>query len=226
MFAPTIAELYDKGEMQKLSTMVKIVTKWSIVFSLPIFGIATIFSYFLLSISGDSFSAAWPLLIMLSVGNMVNTGTGSTNYLLYMTGKQKFSFINSFTAIAVNVGVGVILTPRYGAMGTAISTGLGMAVLNLVALLQVRLLLKIQPYRWDVLKPFIAGAVSAALIGGLLYLFARANVSIQLPVLHLPFQLLFIPVFLAIYIGVIILLKISPEDEIVLDALRKKLKRA
>src|SRR6266566_546914 len=37
MFAPTIAELHNQGEHQKLAAMFQVVTKWSITFSLPIF---------------------------------------------------------------------------------------------------------------------------------------------------------------------------------------------
>ena len=39
MFSPTIAELYSKGENQKLSAMFKIVTKWALTFTLPLFGL-------------------------------------------------------------------------------------------------------------------------------------------------------------------------------------------
>lgn len=216
MFAPTIAELYSSGEHQKLITMFKVVTQWSITFSLPIFGVVTIFTVPILSLSGPGFTSAWPLVIAFSVGSMINAATGSVGYMLLMTGHQRLTFLNSLVAVVVNIILGVVLTPRYGAMGTAISTGLALGVVNLMRLLQVRILLKMQPYRREMLKPLAAGVIGALVVEGVLYL-----LPFQSPLQ----QLALIPVFLVCYCAFIIFFKFSPEDEIVIKALRKKLLR-
>ncbi len=227
IFAPTIAELHSKGERQKLKSMFKIVTKWTITFSLPIFLIVTLFSPYLLGISGPVFISAWPLLVAFALGGLINAGTGAVGYMLLMTGHNKVSFLNSLVAVLVNIGLGIVLTPRYGAMGTAISTGLAICVLNLMRLLQVRLLLKMQPYRWDTLKPIGAGLMSSLVIGSMLYLLhlSKYKLSIMLGHAVLSAQLLLIPVLLAIYIGLLVLFGGSPEDEIVMKALSKKFLR-
>jgi O-antigen/teichoic acid export membrane protein len=225
IFAPTIAELHSKGERRKLASMFKVVTKWTISFSLPIFLIVTLFSPYLLGLSGPDFVPAWPLLIAFAIGGLINAGTGAVGYMLLMTGYNKLSFINSLVAVATNIGLGIVLTPRYGAMGTAISTGLAICVLNLMRLLQVRLILKMQPYRRDTLKPLCAGLISALLIGGALFLLRDFKLSRVLGHAILPAQLLLIPIFLAIYVELLILFKGSPEDEIVIQSLRKKFLR-
>jgi O-antigen/teichoic acid export membrane protein len=224
MFAPTIAELHSQGEHQKLAAMFQIVTKWLITFSLPIFWIIVIFSVSLLGISGQGFVDAWPLVVALAVGSLINVSTGSVGYILLMTGHTKTSFINSLTAVIVNVSLGIFLTPRYGAMGVAIATGVAVSVVNLMRLLQVRILLKMQPYRWDVLKPVVASLCSALVTWALLNLLSQANLALQVGRLHISFELALVPVFLAIYTGLLMLFRISPEDQIVLDMLRKKLK--
>jgi O-antigen/teichoic acid export membrane protein len=227
IFAPTIAELHSQGEMKRLESMFKIMTKWSIVFSLPIFLIMVLFSPFLLAIPGASFAPAWPLLIAFSLGAMINAGTGAVGYMLLMTGYQRLSFLNSLVAVAVNIGLGIWLTPLYGAMGTAISTGLAICALNLMRMLQVRMLLKMHPYRLDSLKPVAAGLISSVLIGLLLYLIYSEDLGVYLVIGHaiLSVQLLLIPVFLALYIWFLVLFGGSPEDEIVLKAMRKKFMR-
>jgi len=214
MFAPTIAELYYNGERQKLMTMFQIVTKWTIIFSLPLFLIATLFSRPLLSLSGRAFAEAWPLLVVLALGSMVNTGTGCVGYMLLMTGHQKLSLVDSLLAVIMNVLLGIFLTSHYGVMGTAVATTLTMTVVNLLKLLQVRLLLKMQPYRWDTLKPLGAGLLGGVLTGLLLFLLRDT---------HTPIQLSLILFFLICYGGLIVLFKIGPEDRIVVEALRKKL---
>lgn len=225
MFAPTIAELYSKGEKQKLDIMFKVVTSWSISFSLPIFLIAVLFAKPLLGISGPTFVGAWPLLIALAVGNFVNAGTGSVGYMLSMTGHQKLSFINSMVAVIVNVVLGVILTPMYGAMGTAIATGIAVAVVNLMRLLQVKLLLKLNPYRWETLKSLVAGLISTLLTAGLLHLLNIAPFTFRFFHLSLALQLILVPVFLASYVVLLALFGVSPEDRIVLDKLSGKFQR-
>ena len=125
------------------------------------------------------------------------------------------------------MALGVILTPLYGAMGTAISTGVAVCVANVMRLLLVRIMLKMQPYRWDTLKPLGAGLISTAVTGGLIYLLSRAIAHDYFLAGHavVSLELGFIPVFLASYSGLLILFKGSPEDEIVLSALRKKFVR-
>jgi O-antigen/teichoic acid export membrane protein len=218
IFAPTIAELHTRGEHEKLAIMFKVVSKWSITLSLPIFFVATLFSKSLLAISSNDFVEAWPLLVAFALGNMINTSTGSVGYLLMMTGHQRISVFNSLAAVLINVTVGFALTPTYGAMGVAISTGLAIATVNLMKLLQVRLFLKIHPYQWSTCKPVAAGLISSILVGGLLHFLSMHNVNLLL-------QLLFIPVFLISYVMFIMLFKLGQEDQIVIDALRKKIKR-
>jgi hypothetical protein len=106
----------------------------------------------------------------------------------------------------------------------AIATGMAVSVVNLMRLLQVRVLLKMQPYRWDVLKPISAWIVSSLFTGTLLYLLNLLHVSLQFYGLHI--ELLLIPVFLAIYVGMLVLFKVSPEDQVVLDMLRRKFLRS
>jgi len=227
IFAPTIAELHSKGEKQKLEAMFKVVTKWSITFSLPLFLIMVIFSPYLLALPGASFVSAWPLLIAFALGSMINAGTGTVGYMLLMTGYQRLSFLNSLVAVAVNISLGILLTPRYGAMGTAVSTGLAICTLNFMRVLQVRIFLKMYPWRSDIVKPIGAGLISSALIGGILYLlyFNHIQTSVRLGHAILSTQLLLIPVFLLIYVWLLVRFKGSPEDEIVLKAIRKKFLR-
>lgn len=229
MFAPTIAELYSQGEREKLGAMFKVVTKWTITFSLPIFCIACIFAVPLLNLSGGRFAGGWPLVIALAVGSLCNIGTGSVGYMLLMTGHQRLSLLNSIGAVLINGVLGFILTPRFGAMGTAISTGLAVCIINLLSLLEVRIFVNVQPYRWDTLKPVAAALLSSVVTLGGLYVLNHMPLPAEVPYIHMhvqPYvQLLLIPAWFVSYVVVLMLLKIGPEDQIVLDKLRKKLKR-
>lgn len=226
MFTPTIAELHGKGEKQKLEMMFKVVTNWSITLCLPIFLIATLFSVPLLGLPGKDYIGGWPMLVALAAGNLISALVGPVGYLLLMTGHQKYSFFNSLSVVILTVVVGLVLAPHYGAMGVAISTGLAVGVINCVKVIEVYFLLKVHPYRRDTLKPISAGVISAMVTGGLLYLFNLTHFSLQIFHLHLTveLELVLVPVFLACYIALLALFKISPEDKIVVDKLAKRFK--
>jgi O-antigen/teichoic acid export membrane protein len=226
MFTPTIAELHGRGEKQKLETMFKVVTNWSITLCLPTFLIAILFSVPLLGLPGKEYIGGWPLLVALAAGNLISALVGPVGYLLLMTGHQKYSFFNSLSVVILTVVIGLALAPHIGAMGVAISTGLAVGVINCIKVIEVFFLLKIHPYRRDTLKPIGAGVISAMVTGGLLYLFKVAHFSLQIFHLYLTveLQLVLIPVFLACYIALIALFKLSPEDQIVVDKLTKRFK--
>lgn len=213
MFAPTIAELYSQGEMRKLGTMYQVVNKWTITLSLPLFFIASLFCKPLLQLSGASFVGAWPLLVVSAIGSMINAATGSVGYMLLMTGHQKVSFINSLVSVVLNVILGVLLIPRFGAMGTALGTTITLLLMNVVRFFEVRLLLNLYPYNWDILKPLGAACLSALLVESSIQLFSDAPLLMYL---------LLIPIFMTSYIGFLFLFSVGPEDAIVLDALKKK----
>jgi O-antigen/teichoic acid export membrane protein len=216
MFTPTIAELHSKGEHVRLGIMYRVVNKWTITLSLPIFLVATLFSRTLLQLSGKSFVDAWPLLVVSAIGSMVNAATGSLGYMLVMTGHQKWSFMNAITSVTLNIVFGALLIPYYGAMGAALGTMIALILVGTMRYIQVRLLLKLNPYAWDVLKPFGAGILGAAITGCLLLLLAETNVFVHL---------LLIPVCLGCYIGFRVLFKVGPEDMVVIEVLRKKIWR-
>jgi O-antigen/teichoic acid export membrane protein len=216
MFAPTIAELHSQGEQQKLSTMYKVVNKWIITLSLPIFWVATLFSHTLLQLSGRSFSDAWPLLVVSAVGSMVNAGMGSVGYMLLMTGHQKISFFNSVFSVVMNIVIGALLIPHFGAMGTALGTAITLIIANIMRFCQIRVLLKMYPYSWDIWKPIVASLLGAAPVAGLLFLLRESGLVIHL---------LLVPIFMLSYLLCIILFKVSAEDMIVLEAFKKKFLR-
>ncbi len=222
IFTPTIAELYAKKEMQKLAAMFKIMTKWSITLCLPIFGITVLFATPLLEISGRDFVSGAALLIVLAIGDILTVAGGSGGYMLIMTGHQKVSVFNSLAVVILNVILGIILTQRYGAFGTAISTSVALIAINAARVVEIYFLLKMHPYRWNMLKPLAAGIISGLLTAGLLYLLDKLIASNAFLSTSFPIQLILVPVFLACYTALLVLFKIDPEDRIIVDWILKK----
>jgi O-antigen/teichoic acid export membrane protein len=217
IFSPLIAEYYARGEYEQLTSMSRVVTKWSFSLSLPLFLCCCVFHNAILSIFGREYIAAGTVLIILSFGNLVDAGVGSVWNLLMMTGRTRIILANTTTALTVNILLSFLLVPRFNVIGAAVATALAVIILNVAGFIEVYCILKIFMLRWDMLKPVLAGGV-ASIVG-----------LVLLHVIHVGygFQAIFgvlglvIP-FMLVYALVLILLRLSKEDMMVLDAVRAK----
>ncbi len=89
IFAPTIADLHTRGQIALLSRLFQSLTKWAIGLTLPLATVVIIFSRPLMRIFGHDFEAGWPILIIGTVGQLVNCGVGSVGYILLMSGHER-----------------------------------------------------------------------------------------------------------------------------------------
>ena len=129
--APRFAELYARGEMKRLQRLVTASTRAVLVFNVMLTVIFAIFGRpFLPLIFGPDFTASYvPLLIML-VGQAVNSATGSVAFLLTMTGHERETVHWVAVAAVLNILLNVVLVPIWGIRGAAIATAVSMIVWN------------------------------------------------------------------------------------------------
>ncbi len=220
IFSPLIAEHYARRELEQLASLSKVVTRWAFSLSLPVFLCLCIFHEAILSIFSRDYTVAGIALIILSFGNLVNAGTGSTALLLTMTGHARVVLANSAVTITVNIGLAFLLVPRFNIIGAAVATSLAVIILNIAYLIEVYWILKILTFRWDMLKSVVAGGVAS--IAGLLLL----------RIIHVGYgykaifgTLALIIPFLIIYTLMLTLLRFSKEDRMVFDAIRVKFEK-
>src|SRR5690242_8686169 len=104
--------------------MFKVVTKWSLTLSWPIFLCCLVFHRAILGVFGQSYTAGWLVLVTLALGNLVDAGVGSVNYLLVMTGRPRILLMNTLGTVFVNVTLALLLIPRLGVTGAAVAAAL------------------------------------------------------------------------------------------------------
>lgn len=217
IFSPMIAEYYAKGKIAQLENMFKVVTKWSFSLSWPVFLCFTVFHNPIMGIFGRSYTQASVVLFLLSLGNLIDAGVGSVNYLLVMTGRPRVILFNTVSTVVLNVTLALLLVPRLNIVGAALAAALAVIILNIVGLIEVYWYMKLHPYRWDILKPVLAGA-GAVLIGLLLTHIIHVDYGHEaifgVLALVIPFML--------VYGGLLALLRFSEEDKIVFEAVRAK----
>lgn len=211
---PIIAELHDKGDWPQMARMYQTTTKWTVSANLPIFLTLVLFPTEILSIFGKSFVTGSAALVLLACAIMINIGTGQCGLILDMTGRTGWKLTNAIIRLVLSIGSSALLIPPYGIVGAAVSALIAMGGVNIIRLVQVFMLYQLLPYNASFVKPLAAGA--AALLCALAVHRALLGSSHALAV-GLAVAALF-----GVYISVVLVLGLSPEDRIVLAGLRKR----
>ncbi len=146
IFSPIIAELHTRHEHALLERIYQTLTKWIIGFTIPLAAVIAIFAPALMKMFGKDFVEAWPVLVVGTIGQLVNCSVGSVGYLLLMSGNQvKLIRIQAFAG-AFMIGLNLLLVPRWGIMGAAVAAAATNMLTNIVCLVQVKKTLKMFPY--------------------------------------------------------------------------------
>ncbi len=218
IFAPVISDLNNRQEMNKLHGLFKIVTKWVLTLSFPLFILMVYFAKEILDLSfGKDFIGGANCIVILSIGFFMNCVFGSSGFLLVMSGKPRIEFYNLCIVLTANIVMSIILIPEYGIVGAAYSASACFILLNILRFAEVHLLLKMNPLKGDMYKPLFGGGI--AFIG--LVLLAR----ILSPVDHsLLFLLTGTLIFMIVYALILMALGFDDEDKIVFAKIKEKMK--
>lgn len=214
IFAPITAELYNKKEMNKLNSLFKIATRWGFYICLPIFLIMVFLSKEILGLFGSQFIGAWHALIILAFAYFVHVSLGDVGWVLAMCGRQKLWLYIIIVMAILNVGLNLLLIPKFGITGAAIATGISMVGLHLAGLIAVRYLLKLFPFDRRHLKGLAAG------IAACIFALILRNLDInQHPII---FPLFFSFSIIGVYVLMLFIFHLEEEDKTIIRSLRKK----
>ena len=217
IFAPFISDLHNRGEIEKLEKLFKIITRWIFTAGLGAFLFILLQSKQILLLFGAGFDEGVPCLIILSCVQLLNAGVGSVSLILAMTGREKLLMGTVLFFCAVNICLNYILIPLKGITGAALATGTSTLLLNLLMLFQVYYIHGMHPYEIRFLKILVSGG--GAFVFMLIF-------NYMLPVFSLKTGLFGqIPVFLSVYTGMLLTWGIDDEDKFLFDLLRQKLKK-
>ena len=138
IFGPTIAELHASQQHDLLLNLYQTSTKWVLGFTLPLAFVMMILARPLMGIFGPQFSEGWPVLVIATLGQLVNCGVGSVGYLLLMSGQQRRMARNQVIVVAVIVVLNLSLIPSFGMLGAACAAAVANALMNLLMLRDVK----------------------------------------------------------------------------------------
>ena len=161
IIAPVVAEALQARDPERARYNLALTTRWVIALSAPIAVTLVVLRVEVLGLYGASFATGAPALIVLAGAHMVNGCLGLTPYVIAMGGRSKLFFIDNLGAALINLGLGVLLVPRLGIVGAAISVaGQRRPCCSCAIAVQAWVLERVHPFAPAQLKPLAAAAVA------------------------------------------------------------------
>ena len=120
--AHRFSEYHAAGEREKLARFAADTIGWTFWPSLTLAVALLVFGKPLLALFGPGFADGYPLIGILLVGLLARASIGPAERLLNMVGQQKACALVYACAFATNLGLCVLLIPRFGLIGAAVAT--------------------------------------------------------------------------------------------------------
>lgn len=119
---PLISDLYAR-EPRRLQSLIRVVTYASIVLAVPVAAGLIALGPWLLRLYGEGFEAGHTVLVILTLAQLVVGLVGAlAGFLLTMTSHERDAAWIIGGSAVLNIGLALLLTPRFGAVGTASAT--------------------------------------------------------------------------------------------------------
>ena len=212
IWAPVVSDLHEKGETGRLESLYQTINRWIATFSFPVFAALMIVPDLFLESFFPKAAGGAAAVAILAAGNLFYTGTGPTGYVLSMTGRPGMNLINSVAGVVLYLGLGAFLVPRHGVVGMAITDSIVTALVNSARVIEAKVLVGVQPFGKSFFKPVLATVAGAALL-----LAWRA-----IPGDALWLDWCGVVVAAGAYFAVLKRLGVDPEEQMVLDRIRKR----
>jgi O-antigen/teichoic acid export membrane protein len=144
---PNVARLYKEGDFNATQALLTKSVRLSTLVSLPIILFLIIFGEFAISLLfGKDYLGAYPILVILCFGQLVNVLMGSVGLVLSMTGNEKSALKSLSITLLLNLLLLATLVPLYGSIGAAIAVTTSLASWNVLMAIDVCRLTKLKTW--------------------------------------------------------------------------------
>jgi O-antigen/teichoic acid export membrane protein len=218
VFSPVIADLHSRGDNAMLGRLYKSLTKWVFGVTVPLAITVMVYARPLMRMFGHDFEAGWPILIIGTIGQLVNCGVGSVTLLLLMSGHQRRLLQVQTTMAGVMAVANIALIPVWGIVGAAVAAAITNAGINAWNFLNVRRVLGLSPFSRSfarLLAPAAASVLLALLVKRQQGLFGHDWLVIGVSLL----------VTYAVFAGVAAAMGLDADDRLIVNAFWARIRR-
>lgn len=136
--APRFARAHAESDWQTMAKTAHLVSRIALLAALPVFMAYVLFPELVMSIFGEEYVDYANILVIVSLGQLVNVACGSVFVILAMANLQKHIVFVLIVSLLVAIPLGLLLVPQVGAMGAAIVFSVIMALQNLLGVFIIK----------------------------------------------------------------------------------------
>lgn len=127
------ARQFTHPDAAALNAVVSRVAGWTALLCGPVLWLLMIFPDAILTVLGAEYGAGSTALSILAGAMLLSLAAGPAEGLLLMSGASGLAFVNNAIALAVNLGLNIVLIPRYGPSGAAIAWAISLTLSRILA---------------------------------------------------------------------------------------------
>jgi O-antigen/teichoic acid export membrane protein len=216
VFSPIIADLHSRGDSPMLRRLYRALTKWVFGATLPLAITVIVFSRPVMRMFGHDFEAGWPILIIGTIGQLVNCGVGSVTLLLLMSGHQRRLLRVQTTMAGVMAVASIALIPVWGIVGAAVAAAITNVGINAWNFRGVRRVLGLSPFSRSFARlwaPVLASVVLALVMRREQTIFGPDWLALSVTLLAV----------YAIFAGVVAVSGLDADDRMIVGAIRSRI---
>jgi O-antigen/teichoic acid export membrane protein len=213
IFNPIIVELVQSKSFDRLNGLLKLVTKWLLLFNLPLLMLFYILPDVVLAFFDDAYAPSQHPLIILVAGQLIWSACSIAMRIIPMSGYAMLNLANGVVAALVNLGLNYWLIPEYGNIGAAMATSITLVVWSMWRLIEVKWLLNCFPFH----------KINLLLLGGAVVLSTVLKFVIQDSELWI--RILCTSTLIIGFMGLAFWLGRESEDDDILKAIQRKIQR-
>ena len=138
-----------EGDRGGLEAFAAATVRWVFWLSLALSLLIVALGRPLLMLFGGDFVAAYPVMVVLAVGQLARASVGPAERVLNVLGRQRACAFAYAAAFTFNIGACLLLAPAYGAVGAAIATAGAFVVESASLFVIAKRSLGLHMFIWD-----------------------------------------------------------------------------
>ena len=172
----------SRGERSQASALHRSAARALILGTWPYYLLPIPMGPAVMGVFGSGFQRGAPVLVVLSLVMMISAAAGMLQSILIQGGRPSWQMWNKALALALSVGLNIVLVPRLGIMGAALTWAVVVLVDTLIAGVQVHRSLGVR-LQLGALMPAMAPPLLVFGLGGLVVRLSLGATPLGLAVL-------------------------------------------
>jgi O-antigen/teichoic acid export membrane protein len=215
--SPLLSEKWKTGKMDEIEEIYKksALNQLIVGLGLLIAVWVSVDEIFAIMPNGEDFREGKYVILILGLARVFDMLTGVNSEIINYSRFYKYNFYLIILLALCSIGFNKLFIPIYQINGAALATLISLTLYNVIKFILLWVKLKMQPLTWAVLWVFACGAIAY-------YIPALLFPKLQIPLIEIALKS---SLSLAIFGGLVIYFKLSPDINALVLAGLKKIKR-